>query len=84
MEEVLIQDGAKVGNEPDAHTGALAEVGCYSDRENKTLREDIDAVRERVAKDKEERERTSKKRRKKGKRKKRKRRMTMPLGRYLE
>merc|ERR1712096_198881 len=29
VEEVLIQDGAKVGNEPDAHTEALAEVGCY-------------------------------------------------------
>ena len=62
MEEVLIQDGAKVGNEPDAHTGALAEVGCYSDRENKTLMEDIDAVRERVARDREERERLEKER----------------------
>ena len=62
MEEVLIRDGAKVGNEPDAHTEALAEVGCYSDRENKTLREDIDVVKERMARDKEERERLDKER----------------------
>ena len=34
VEEVLIQDGAKVGKDPDAHTRIMAEVGCYSDREN--------------------------------------------------
>merc|ERR1712087_782741 len=62
VEEVIIQDGAKVGSEPDAHTEALAEVGCYSNRENKTLMEDIDTVRERVARDKEERERLEKER----------------------
>merc|ERR1712087_130820 len=62
VEEVIIQDGAKVGKEPDAHTEALAEVGCYSNRENKTLMEDIDAVKERVARDRKERERIEKER----------------------
>merc|ERR1712203_798971 len=62
VEEVIIQDGAKVGKEPDAHTEALAEVGVYSDRENKTLREDIDAVKERVARDRKEREKIEKER----------------------
>merc|ERR1712183_447175 len=38
------------------------EVGDDQDRENKTLREDIDAVRDRVAKDKEEREKLEKER----------------------
>merc|ERR1712087_238771 len=38
------------------------EVGDDQDRENKTLRENIDAVRERVAKDKEEREKLEKER----------------------
>merc|ERR1712087_922115 len=57
VEEVVIQDGAKVGRDPDAHTQTLAEVGCYSNRENKTLMDDIDARRERVARDNEERER---------------------------
>merc|ERR1712183_231660 len=61
VEEVIIQDGAKVGRDPDAHTQSLAEVGCYSNRENKTM-DDIDARRERVAKDKEERERLEKER----------------------
>ena len=62
VEEVLIQDGAKVGKDPDAHTRTMAEVGCYSDRENQTLMGDIDVVKERVARDQEERERLEKER----------------------
>ena len=62
VEEVLIQDGAKVGKDPDAHTRLMAEVGCYSDRENKTLMGDIDAVKERMARDQEEKERLEKER----------------------
>merc|ERR1712087_950711 len=38
------------------------EVGYNSDRENQTLREEIDAVRGRVAKDREEREKSEKER----------------------
>merc|ERR1739838_113859 len=37
VEEVIIQDGAKVGRDPDAHTQSLAEVGCYSNRENNSV-----------------------------------------------
>ena len=60
VEEILIQDGEKVRKSPDALTKTLAEVGCYSERENQTLSDDLDEYRKNLAKEEEEKERLEK------------------------